>query len=99
MQAVQAQLDAARQILDAAGKEAANTPIALEAARATESQAISRYRSGLAGVVEVADAQRLLAQAEIEDAVARLNVRRGELLFARAIGDLGPFLDGVRGSR
>ncbi|TMB27233.1 MAG: TolC family protein [Deltaproteobacteria bacterium] len=99
MQAVQAQMDAARQILDAAHKEAANTPIALEAARASESQAISRYRSGLAGVVEVADAQRLLAQAEIEDAVARLNVRRGELLLARAIGDLGPFLDGVRGGR
>jgi len=99
MQAVQAQIDAAHQILDAAGKEAANTPIALEAARAAESQATARYRSGLAGVVEVADAQRVLAQAESEDAVARLNVRRVELLLARAIGDLGPFLDGVRGGR
>jgi len=98
-QAVQAQIDAARQIVDAARKEAANTPIALEAARDTESQAIARYRSGLAGVVEVAEAQRLLAQAEIEDAVARLSVRRAELLLGRAIGDLGPFLEGVRGGR
>jgi outer membrane protein len=50
-------------------------------------------------VVEVAEAQRLLAQAEIQDAVARLNVRRAELLLARAVGDLGPFLASVRGGR
>jgi outer membrane protein TolC len=96
LQAVQTQVDEARQILDAARKEAANTPIALRAARAAEAQATARYRSGLATVVEVAEAQRLLAQAEIEDAVARLSVRRAELLVARAIGDLGPFLEGAR---
>jgi outer membrane protein TolC len=99
LQAVQTQIDSSRQILDAARKEAANTPIALTAARAAEAQATARYRAGLATVVEVAEAQRLLAQAEIDDAVARLNVRRAELLLARAIGDLGPFLDGVRGGR
>jgi outer membrane protein TolC len=99
MQAVQTQIDQAHQILDAAQREAANTPIALKAALAAESQATARYRAGLATVVEVAEAQRLLAQAEIEDAVARLGVRRAELLLARAIGDLGPFLDGVRGGR
>jgi hypothetical protein len=43
-------------------------------------------------VVDVADAQRVLAQAEIDDAVARLEVRRALLLFSRASGDLGPFL-------
>jgi outer membrane protein len=96
MQAVRTQIDAAHQILDAAQKEAANTPIALKAARAAESQATARYRAGLATVVEVAEAQRLLAQAEIDDAVARLNVRRSELLLSRAIGDLTPFLDAVR---
>jgi len=99
MQAVQTQIDSAREILDAARKEAANTPIALKAAQAAEAQATARYRAGLATVVEVAEAQRLLAQAEIEDAVARLNVRRSELLLARAVGDLGPFLDSVRGGR
>ncbi|MCA1665210.1 MAG: TolC family protein, partial [Myxococcales bacterium] len=99
IQAVQTQIDEARQILDAARKEAANTPIALNAARAAESQAGARYRAGLATVVEVAEAQRLLAQAEIEDAVARLGIRRAELLLARSIGDLGPFLDGVRAVR
>ncbi len=92
----QAQAEAKR-ILDAARKEAANTPIALNAARAAEAQATARYRAGLATVVEVAEAQRLLAQADIDDAVARLNVRRAELLLARAVGDLGPFVDAVRG--
>jgi outer membrane protein TolC len=97
LQAVQTQVDSAKEILIAARKEAANTPVALNAARAAEAQATARYRAGLATVVEVAEAQRLLAQAEIDDAVARLNVRRGELLLSRAIGDLGPFLDTVRG--
>jgi outer membrane protein TolC len=98
LQVVQTQVAEAHQILDAARKEAANTPIALNAARAAEAQATARYRAGLATVVEVAEAQRLLAQAEIDDAVARLNVRRAELLLARAIGDLRPFLDSVRGA-
>jgi outer membrane protein TolC len=79
--------------------EEAQVQMRLAAARAAEAQATARYRAGLATVVEVAEAQRLLAQAEIEDAVARLNVRRAELLLARAIGDLGPFLDGVKGVR
>jgi outer membrane protein TolC len=93
LQAVQTQIDQAHQILDAARREAANTPVALKAAQAAEAQATARYRAGLATVVEVAEAQRLLAQAEIDDAVARLGVRRAELLLARAIGDLSPFLE------
>ncbi|MCU1283099.1 MAG: hypothetical protein JWM53_6645 [bacterium] len=97
-QAVISQIDGARVILEAARREAANTPIALVAARSTEAQATARYRAGLATVVEVAEAQRLLAQAEIDDAVARLGVRRAELLLARSIGDLGPFVDEVRGA-
>ena len=90
-QAVQSQIDTAKNVLEAARRVATNTPIALNAARAAESQATARYRAGLASVVEVAEAQRLLAQAEADDAVARLNVRRAELLLARAIGDLEPF--------
>lgn len=95
-QAVQSQLDTARQVLDAAHRTAANTPVALHAARAAESQATARYRTGLASVVEVAEAQRLLAQAEADDAVARLDVRRAELLLARAVGDLDPFFAQTR---
>jgi outer membrane protein TolC len=99
MQLVQAQIDASRAILDAARREAANTPIAVQAARSAEAQATARYRAGLATVVEVAEAQRILAQAEIDDAVARLGVRRAELLLARAIGDLNPFLGPLKDDR
>jgi len=45
---------------------------------------------------EVAEAQRLLAQAEIDDAVARLGVWRALLAAAQARGDLAPFLDKVK---
>ncbi len=92
MQAIQSQIDSARAILDGARRVAENTPIALEAARMAERQATARYQSGLAGVVEAAEAQRLLVQAEIDDAVARLAVWRALLLLARATGDLTPFL-------
>jgi hypothetical protein len=41
----------------------------------------------------------VLAQAEIDDAVARLEVRRAQLLLARASGDLGPFFAQARSGR
>jgi outer membrane protein TolC len=99
MQAVQSQIDAAREVLAASRRVAQNTPIALQAARDAEAQATARYKAGLASVDAVAEAERLLAQAEIDDAVARLNVRRAELLLARAVGDLAPFLTELRGGR
>ena len=40
-------------------------------------QATARYQSGLGNIDEVAEAQRLLTQAEIDDALARLSVWRG----------------------
>ena len=62
------------------------------AARAANEQATARYRSGLGNIDEVAEAQRLLAQAEIDDALARLGVWRALLGIATAAGDLQPFL-------
>jgi outer membrane protein len=95
-QAIQAQLGVAAAALEGARKVAAKTPTAVIAAGAAERQATARYQAGLAPVVDVADAQRLLAQAEIEDAVARAQIWRGLLFVARAAGDLGPFLDQVQ---
>jgi outer membrane protein len=94
---VASQLEMAQAILDGARRIAANTPVALESARAAEQQATARYRSGLTGVTEVAEAQRLLAQAELEDAVARIGVRTATLLHARALGDIDVFLSQVAG--
>jgi outer membrane protein TolC len=68
------------------------TPVALNAAQATFQQAGARYRTGLGVIVEVAEAQRLLTQAEIDDSLARLNVWRAWLGAAAAAGDLEPFL-------
>ena len=78
--------------LQGARKVAANTPIQVSAARAATDQASARYQSGLGNIDEVAEAQRLLAQAEIDDALARLGIWRGLLAVATASGDLQPFL-------
>jgi outer membrane protein len=82
----------AQAILSGARKLAANTPIELTAAQASEQQQQARYRSGLATVVDVAAAEGVLAQAEGDDAIARLGVWRAELGVAVAQGDLQPFL-------
>ena len=42
------------------------------------------------------DAQRLLAQAEVDDAVARLGVWRALLAAVQVRGNLTPFLDRLR---
>ena len=86
----------AQALLKAATEIARNTPVEREAATAGESQARARYQSGLANVTEVAEAQRLLAQADADDAVARLGVWRALLAAAQARGDLTSFLDKVR---
>ena len=70
----------------------ANTPVQVGAARAALQQSTARYQSGLANIDEVAEAQRLLTQAEIDDALARLSVWRGLLDIATVAGDLQPFL-------
>jgi len=86
----------AQTLLDGAQRTALNTPFQLAAAQATHEQATARYQSGLSGIVDVADAQRLLTQAEIDDTIARLNVWRGLLLVATAEGHLDPFLQRVQ---
>jgi outer membrane protein len=83
----------ARAALNGARLIARNTPVVLEAARQSQKQATARYRAGLSDVVNVADAERLLTQAEIDDALARLSVWRALLSVAAAQGDLQPFLD------
>jgi outer membrane protein len=82
----------ARALVKAATEIARNTPIEREAAAAGEVQARARYQNGLTSVTDVAEAQRLLAQAEADDAVARLGVWRALLAAAQARGDLTPFL-------
>jgi outer membrane protein len=95
IQTLKAQDAKARALIDSARRTAENTPLQLNAAQETLTRAKARYEFGLTNVVEVAEAQRLLAQAEIDDAVARLAVWRALLAAARMLGDLKPFLEQV----
>ena len=89
---LKAQWNAAVATLDGARRVAANTPIQVRAARAATEQATARYQSGLGNIDAVAEAQRLLTQAEIDDALARLGVWRSLLGVAIAAGDIQPFV-------
>jgi outer membrane protein len=83
----------ARAVLKAATDIAANTPLERQAAVEAQTRARARYDSGLATITEVADATRVLAQAEADDAIARLGVWRALLAVAQVHGDLTPFLN------
>lgn len=99
VQTLQTQEAQARAITAAAFQIAANTPQQLQAARETDAQARARYDAGLTSVIEVADAQRLLAEAEAENAVASLAVRRALLAEAVLRGDVQSFLNQIRASQ
>jgi len=86
------QIRAARDQLKGAELVAQETPTELTAAQQTETQSRVRYESGLTTIVEVAEAENLLAQAEMDDAIARLSVWRGLFSVAYAQGDLQSFL-------
>jgi outer membrane protein len=92
---LRAQFNTALATLAGARRVAANTSAEVSAGRAAVQQATARYQSGLAPIDDVAQAQRLLAQAEIDDALARLNVWRARLQVETARGDIQPFLDEV----
>jgi outer membrane protein len=86
----QASLEGARHVAE-------NTPMEVDAARTSETQERSRYQAGLATLIDVADAQSLLVQAETDDALARLAVWQNLASVAASQGDLGPFLQLVHG--
>lgn len=85
----QARLQGARHVAE-------NTPVELQASKDSETQARARFQAGLGTIVDVAEAQRLLLQAEIDDSLATLNVWRALARLATAEGDLDPFLDLVK---
>ena len=92
LQDLTGQLRKAQASLEGARRVAENTPLELEAAHSTEIQVRARYQAGLATLVDVSDAESLLVQAEIDDALARLAVWQNLASVAGAQGDLGPFL-------
>jgi len=78
--------------LQGATEVSESTPVEVSAARDALQQTSARYQAGLATIEPVAEAQRLLAQAEIDDTRSHLAVWRALLGLATAAGDLQPFV-------
>ena len=93
---LQEQFAQAQAALRATRSIAKNTPIQAAAARTALAQATARYKAGLTSIDDVAQAQRLLVQAEMDDSIARLNVWRAFLQLQAIRGDLQPFLQAVQ---
>jgi outer membrane protein len=93
MQDLSAANEKAQASLEAAGGLVTTAEVRVGAARAASQQALARYKAGLATILEVADTERLLTQAEIDDALAKLNVWRAWLALGVASGDLTGFLE------
>jgi outer membrane protein len=89
---LQEQFSQAAAALRATRTIAENTPVALSAAQTSFAQANARYKAGLSPIDDLAQAQRLLVQAQIDDSIARLNVWRAFLHLQAVRGDLQPFL-------
>jgi outer membrane protein TolC len=94
--AVTAQQRTADAMVEAARAIAENTPIQLAAAQQSETQARARYDAGLGSIVEIAEAQNLLADAEYRNGEALVNIWRSLLAQAVARGTLASFLDALR---
>lgn len=96
IQALTGQQQQALAELTGARRVAENTPTELEASRQSEAQALARFHAGLGTIVDVAEAQSLLVQAEMDDSLARLSIWRALAGLAAAQGDLTPFLNTVK---
>jgi outer membrane protein TolC len=64
----------ARTLVESARRIAENMRVQVSAAQETLTRAKTRYDFGFANITEMADAQRLLAQAEMDDSVAKIAV-------------------------
>jgi outer membrane protein TolC len=92
---LQEQFAKARAAVRAAREVAANTPVEVKAAHTAFDQARARYQAGLAPIDDVAQAQRLVVQAEMDDSIARLSVWRALLQLDASRGDIQPFMQTV----
>jgi outer membrane protein len=82
----------ARAEIEGAVRRAANAPAFLKAAQDTVTRARIRYKVGLGTVVDVAEAERLLTDAQVISDTAAIAVWRAYLAAAVAHGDIDPFI-------
>lgn len=81
----------ARIMLEQSRKVAEQTPILVDAARVREINVVKRYSVGLSNVVALALAEENLAKAQVENAVAQIEVWRAILALGYVQGDLQNF--------
>lgn len=96
LQTLTAQQQTAMAQLESSRRVAQNTPIELAASQQGELQATARFHAGLGTFVDVAEAQNLLAQAELDDSLARLAIWRALAELSAANGDLAPFFNTIK---
>ena len=82
----------ARILLEESRRIALKTPRLVEAARIREIKVQKRYSTGLTNMVSLADAEKILAKADVADALAQVDVWRSILSLSYVQGDLRPFL-------
>ncbi len=89
-------LQVARQDERATRDVAAQAAVMADAARSVATQVAARYQAGLSSIIEVADAERRLAQADIDRALAGLAVWRARLAVVHATASgVEPFLNAL----
>jgi outer membrane protein TolC len=71
---------------------AANMPVQVDASVVAVRQAQARYQTGLGSVAQVAEANTVLAQSRMQEAIARVGVWRAMLQVSAVHGDLRPFM-------
>ncbi|HEY9733127.1 MAG TPA: TolC family protein [Drouetiella sp.] len=71
---------------------AENMPVQVHASEVATQQAEARYRTGLGSVAQVAQANEVLAQSRVQDAIAKVGVWRALLSVASSHGDIKPLL-------
>ncbi|HEY9678036.1 MAG TPA: TolC family protein [Drouetiella sp.] len=71
---------------------AANMPPQVHAATMAVNQAEARYKVGLSSVAQVAEANQMLAQSRMQEAIAKVGVWRAMLSVSSVHGDLKPFV-------
>ncbi len=83
----------ARARVNAAVELAANMPVQVAASLKASRQAEARYQAGLGTVAQVAQANQVLAESRVKEAVAKVGVWQALLSMAAVHGELKPFLD------
>lgn len=82
----------ARARVEAAAQLAANMPVQVQAALTASRQAQARYEAGLGTVAQVAEANQVLADSRVKEAVAKIGVWQALLAVAAVHGNLEPFI-------